>query len=87
MHEFKDKALTKAESDKIAKYREAYASDGVSFIPLAADSYGRIGPDTLPFLSRVADVSFTRSLASVELPCNAYSAISCYLRPFPACIP
>ena len=53
---------------KIPKYREPYNNQGLSFVPVVADPYGRLDPDTHRFLRRLASVSHDLASGPADAP-------------------
>ena len=66
-HMLKRDTLDIMETMKCRHYTESYHAQGIAFAPLAANSFGQLGPEFLRFLWALADFS-ARNYIPVPLP-------------------
>ena len=61
---FRDQSVASVEQDKLRKYYSSYRTDSCGFVPVIADTYGRLGPKALRLFKRISDLFQTGSSPS-----------------------
>ena len=65
---FRDSSVSSVEQDKLRKYYGHYRTASCGFIPVIADTYGRLGPKALRLFKRISDLFQSHSSPSSPTP-------------------
>ena len=68
---FRDSSVSTVEHDKLRKYYSHYRTDSCGFIPVIADTYGRLGPKALRLFKRISDLFQSGSSSASSQPVSA----------------